>query len=173
MSEYWLSLTDIPSGGREYTFRDQSFWESPIAEFELPYRILSAVRADVFLLPQKDGCYAKGRLQGRISMPCARCAEDTGFGIDASFEIFEKLPEQREEQQSPCFLRYVEDRLEIDIAGILWEQFLLALPVKYLCADLCAGICPQCGQNLNRDHCLCDRDKHDPRLELFRKLKVS
>jgi uncharacterized protein len=173
MSEYWLSLTDIPSDGREYAFLEQSFWEDPIIEFELPYRILTPLQGTVFLLPQKDGCYISGRLRGRITMPCARCAEDAGFDVDTRFEIFEKVPEQREEPIGPCFLRRVEDHLELDIAGILWEQFLLALPVKYLCIEACAGICPHCGQNLNRDLCLCDRDQRDPRLEIFRKLKVS
>ena len=43
---------------------------------------------------------------------------------------------------------------QIDVNEVLREQFYLALPMKPLCRDDCAGLCPQCGTNLNGGHVL-------------------
>lgn len=46
---------------------------------------------------------------------------------------------------------------QIDLAPALWEEALLALPSKLLCRSDCAGLCTQCGANLNIAPCACSR----------------
>jgi uncharacterized protein len=62
---------------------------------------------------------------------------------------------------------------EIDLAPLIGEQVLLALPTRPLCAENCRGLCGQCGANLNRDTCHCAAAGDDPRMALFRTLKVG
>jgi len=45
----------------------------------------------------------------------------------------------------------------IDLTEEVREDIILALPVKPLCHQDCSGICPQCGQNLNKKKCDCSR----------------
>jgi uncharacterized protein len=42
--------------------------------------------------------------------------------------------------------------------------------MKPLCAELCRGICPVCGTDLNVDTCTCSLRKSDPRFEELKKL---
>jgi len=39
-----------------------------------------------------------------------------------------------------------------------------------LCRPDCAGLCPECGQNLNEGVCDCARDTIDPRLAVLRSM---
>jgi uncharacterized protein len=63
--------------------------------------------------------------------------------------------------------------MEFDITGLVWEQFLIALPDKPLCSSSCKGICSYCGRNLNKGACQCHEESGDPRLSVLRNLKVS
>lgn len=172
---HWVAITTLPAEGREFTFTDQSFWSEPVQEFGLSWRILEALRASVFLLPQKDGCYIRGSLTGTLEMACHRCAASARVCIDREFEIFEQLPQESEddlEALTPGFLRQNDEILELDVAGILWEELMLAVPDKVLCGSKCRGLCPHCGADLNAETCACTEDHGDPRMAVFRQLKV-
>ena len=175
MSELWLSLTDIPEQGQEYFYSEQYIWTGPIEEFALPYAIVDPVQARVFVLLREEGCLISGGLNGKISLPCSRCAEDVFFEFEQQVNLFELLPEEKNTEDffGPEFLRWNNDNLELNIGGILWEQFILSLPDKPLCNEGCMGICPYCGQNKNSQFCNCIREKEDPRMEIFRHLKVK
>ena len=57
----------------------------------------------------------------------------------------------------------VEDGfLEVDEQ--LVEMLTLEFPSKLLCREDCAGLCPQCGKNLNNGPCACSKQETDPRL---------
>jgi uncharacterized protein len=44
---------------------------------------------------------------------------------------------------------------EIDLRPEVREEIALALPAKFLCSNECAGLCPNCGANLNHAPCTC------------------
>jgi uncharacterized protein len=50
---------------------------------------------------------------------------------------------------------------------------MLALPTRPLCAEDCRGLCDSCGANLNREACDCADTGGDPRMAIFRTLKVG
>jgi uncharacterized protein len=60
----------------------------------------------------------------------------------------------------------------IDAGAILREVLLLELPIQLLCQESCAGLCDQCGQNLNLGPCGCVREHVDPRWEGLKSVKV-
>jgi len=61
---------------------------------------------------------------------------------------------------------------EIDLAPIIREQILLALPLTVLCDPDCKGLCQVCGKNLNVEECGCDRHVPDPRWAGLKKIKL-
>ncbi len=175
MSEIWLSLTNLPEEGQEFFYSEQEIWKSPIEEFELPYSILEPIQAWIVVLLREKGCFVKGTIKGKIALPCSRCAEDLSFQFEEKISIIELLPEEKKMEDffGPEFLRWNEDILELNVGGILWEQFVLSMPEKPLCMENCLGICPHCGLNKNWHSCTCDSEEADPRLEIFRHLKVK
>jgi uncharacterized protein len=86
------------------------------------------------------------RFEAGLHGPCMRCLDpaDPRFEVDAR-EVSQ--PGAGEELESP----YVSDDGELDLAGWAHYAFALALPAQLTCRPDCAGLCPQCGANLNTE----------------------
>ena len=84
------------------------------------------------------------RFSAALSGPCMRCLENATpeFTVDA-YEVHQ--PGAGEELTSP----YMED--ELDLGAWARDALALALPAHLTCRPDCAGLCPQCGANLNED----------------------
>ena len=64
------------------------------------------------------------------------------------------------------------DGNEFDMAEVVREHLLLALPMNPLCAEACAGLCDQCGADLNEAACGCE-EPVDPRLAALADIKIN
>ena len=113
-------------GGQEYT----------VGEREVPI-ILDLSR-------MTGGGYSlRLRFDARLEGPCMRCltAAHPEFHVDAR-EIDQ--PGGGDEMSSP----YVEGE-ELDLKAWGRDALALALPAQLVCKPDCAGLCPQCGKDLN------------------------
>ena len=50
---------------------------------------------------------------------------------------------------------------EINLGPAIREELILATPTKLVCREDCAGLCPVCGVNLNRETCDCSKNSYD------------
>ncbi|MBA4357592.1 MAG: DUF177 domain-containing protein [Humidesulfovibrio sp.] len=173
MIELWIPLKDIPAEGREFHFTDQSLWTGPMREFGLPARPGKDFAAQMFITPQDDGFLVTGGFLGSVLVPCDRCVEEFEIPVEGDFESFEEPSSPSAEAPDECRVRRAKGILDLDVAGYLWEQFMLALPTSPVCSEDCRGLCPKCGINRNQDSCTCAGDKGDPRLAVLRNLKLS
>ncbi len=84
------------------------------------------------------------RFSATLEGPCMRCLEpaNTTFSVD-SREIHQ--PGGGEELQSP----YIDK--ELDLEAWVRDALALVLPAQLTCRADCAGLCPQCGANLNEE----------------------
>jgi uncharacterized protein len=84
------------------------------------------------------------RFSATLEGPCMRCLEPAApsFEVDA-YEVHQ--PGGGEDLTSP----YMDDELELGA----WARDALALtlPAQLTCRPDCAGLCPQCGADLNED----------------------
>ena len=67
----------------------------------------------------------------------------------------------------------VFDGKTINLATIVREQVLLALPMSVVCKEDCRGLCPICGQDQNQSACDCERHVPDPRFAALKNIKLS
>lgn len=90
-----------------------------------------------------DGYALRLRFHARLRGPCMRCLEPAApvFDVDAR-EVYQ--PHETEELRSP----YV-DRGVLDLHAWVRDALALAVPATVLCRPDCAGLCPQCGADLN------------------------
>ena len=51
---------------------------------------------------------------------------------------------------------------EVDLAPLLREAMILALPTRPLCSEDCQGLCPHCGGNRNQGACSCHATEAKP-----------
>ncbi|MBF0480911.1 MAG: DUF177 domain-containing protein [Desulfovibrionaceae bacterium] len=173
MSRVMLNVTDIPAEGREFVFEDPGVWTAAWKEFSLPYTMREPLRAELRIVPEKDGFLVRGRIDGVVAVPCSRCAEDALVRIAARFDDFEDKPGEQADPLDGGHLAARGKTLELDAGGLLWEHFELAMPVKPLCAPDCAGLCPVCGGNQNVAGCACKSKTGDPRLAILSNLKIE
>lgn len=179
MKEFQMLLRDVTQNGQTFQYNNQNIWLEPLKEFHISCKIIDDIQAEVFILPEEDGCLLRGKLRGKVSVPCDRCAEETEIPIDYSFDEFEAYPQDDMEVESDELLE--DDRvlfkeknaLILDLGALLWEEFVLTLPTKPLCRKDCKGICPTCGKNLNEGACTCEKEGNDPRMAILRDLKIQ
>ena len=61
----------------------------------------------------------------------------------------------------------------ISLVEQVWETFLAILPAKFLCRDDCAGLCQNCGNDLNNGLCSCEPMETDLRFEALRGISFA
>jgi len=117
-----------------------------------------------------------GSFQGQVEIQCARCLVEVTRDLDAEFDLLYRPlgAVQRDDEVSISEAEtevgfYKGEGLALE--DVLREQVLLAVPVKAVCRDDCRGLCPQCGQDLNRGQCACGPAKQDPRWDALRELR--
>lgn len=175
MRKHLVSINDLPPDGKEFELVDPDIWLEPIREFKMDCRILEPLHGKVFVQPVDEGILIRGELQGKVAVPCNRCAEDASVKIDAEFNEYEDIPSEtgaKDDEQEGCII-YERHAPMLNLAEIGWEQFMLAMPVQPLCRPDCRGLCPHCGVNLNMNECSCQNDAGDPRMAALRNVTVD
>jgi uncharacterized protein len=124
------------------------------------------VRLDVSRMTG-SGYSLRLRFDAALTGPCMRClgAAQPRLAVD-SREVDQ--PGGGDELDSP----YVNDEEELDLAAWARDALALALPAQIVCRDDCAGLCPQCGRNLNDEPHEHEREP-DPRWSKLRELKLD
>jgi uncharacterized protein len=111
-----------------------------------PYAVTPAqvpVRVDVSRTTG-NGWALRMRFDAGLEGPCMRCLEPAAptFPVDAR-EVHQAGA--GEELTSP----YIDAADELDLAGWARDALALELPAQLTCRPECAGLCGQCGANLN------------------------
>ncbi len=100
---------------------------------------------------------------------CDRCLDPFSQTLDADYRVIYTSDRSFVEMDED--IRFIApDESEIDITDDIRETVLLAVPIKLLCKQDCKGLCPNCGANLNYEHCNCQTHSIDPRWEALKKL---
>jgi len=128
----------------------------------------SMVKGEIELVRTDRGILAKGRLHTEVEVTCSRCLSlfSCPLTIDIEEEYFPitdivsgaslPLPEE------PGSFT-IDEHHVIDLTEAIRQYALLAVPMKPLCREDCAGLCLDCGHNLNQGPCDCSPSEPDPR----------
>jgi uncharacterized protein len=144
-----------------------------VHDFDFPATV--AVRLEYYRAGQE--LFFQGHIGGDVTGHCGRCLEDYAFALDTDFHVV--LVPKSEEPTPEAELTddeldlSVYDGDQIDLAPLLREQIILALPTRPLCDDRCKGLCSRCGVNLNVESCRCAAAAGDSRLAVLRNLKIG
>lgn len=108
------------------------------------------------------------RFSAALVGPCMRCLGPAApsFTVDAR-EV--NQPGGGEELQSP----YLDDADVLDLAAWARDAYVLALPQQLVCRPDCAGLCPECGADLNADPDHAHERAPDPRWAALRELELD
>lgn len=123
------------------------------------------LRGTLRLSRNSRGVLVQGELQSRVTGECVRCLEPTAIPVTLELEELFSYPPSSDTPYS------IDDTGIMDLAPLLREELILAIPMGVLCRPDCAGLCLECGQNLNEGQCDCEQDDIDPRFAILRQLR--
>ncbi len=123
-----------------------------------------------------DKAHVRGKTRADLLLNCTRCLEPIEKHIDVSFDdvfvnaIGEPLGDEIEIGDDKLDESLAADG-KIDMAEVVREQILLALPNQVFCCADCKGLCAKCGANRNLIDCKCAGDEIDPRWAALKNLR--
>ena len=104
-----------------------------------------------------------GTVTGTGTTQCSRCLDSMDVVINGEVEGYFLLNSEEaefEEGEDEEFDVLGEDNT-IDLVPLLEAAILVDVPLQPLCREDCAGICPDCGINLNEQTCDCAQKRAD------------
>jgi uncharacterized protein len=128
------------------------------------YRIKGRCR----LLHTQRSILVKCKLNTEVELICCRCLGCFHQPLEIAFEE-EYLPTVDVNSGAPlpspedAGAFTIDEHHILDLAEGIRQYSLMAIPIKPLCDENCAGLCQRCGQNLNRGKCNCPAEDIDPR----------
>ena len=125
------------------------------------------IRGEARLVLTNRSILVTGRFETTVNSTCSRCLEE--FGCSLGFEIEEEFfpagnvlnegPVPADEEAEGFIIG--EDHI-LDLEEVFRQSILLSFPKKPICQLDCAGLCQECGCNLNSDSCHCSEKQVDP-----------
>jgi uncharacterized protein len=126
------------------------------------------VQGEAGLLRTQRSILAKCALSTEVELTCSRCLSLFHYQLTLNFEE-EYLPTVDVvsgatlplPEEAGVFT--IDEHHILDLTEAIRQYTLLAIPMKPLCHEDCAGLCQNCGQNLNLGRCDCPTESTDPR----------
>jgi uncharacterized protein len=128
----------------------------------------SRVQGKVKLIRTNRGMLVKGAVGTKIPAECSRCLKvfDQPLTIEIEEEFFPTVDVNNgsalEIPDDPSSF-FIDDHHILDMREVIRQNALLTTPMKPLCKEDCAGLCVQCGKDLNTKQCKCNTQEIDPR----------
>jgi DUF177 domain-containing protein len=138
----------------------------PLADVDVDDpRLAGDVSVDVVLTSSLDDVVVVGQLRVAWSDECRRCLQP----------LTRELVADLEEHYAPGGGgdSFPIEHGQLDLAPMVREEVLLAIPDGPLCRPDCAGLCAMCGADLNAGPCGCDREVRDERWAVLDVLRQS
>ena len=138
-------------------------------------RLAGDVAGQARLHRTNQGILADGSASAPVELTCDRCLEP--YTTAVTFPLREQfyptvdvvtgveLPAPDTDVAFGISQNHV-----LDLREALRQNLLLALPMQSLCRPDCAGLCSQCGRNLNTGACDCVPESGDDRFAALRAL---
>ena len=108
-----------------------------------------------------------GTIETELKAVCGRCLEPFNYVLNLPYQDEWVFQSQASEEILESALLLEKD--DVDITERIFEQIVLALPMKFVCSENCRGLCLTCGANLNLTSCSCKEETVDPRFAALAK----
>jgi len=127
---------------------------------------INSAKGDVTLTRTKSGIIVKCEMTASVTGFCSRCLKQIDCEVSYDFEE-ESLPSAAISEGLSSSGQIdnltIDESQILDLSEAIQQYALLAMPAKPLCRPDCAGICPSCGQDLNKHPCKCPSRTADRR----------
>lgn len=136
--------------------------------------LVAPVEGTVRLLRTDAGVLVQGSVKTVVELPCSRCLAPCRLPLEIALEEeFEATgrfaTENRASEGAADPALLIDEQHVLDLHEVVRQQLLLELPIHPVCRPECAGLCPQCGEDLSEGPCSCTGEP-DPRWTILEQL---
>lgn len=127
------------------------------------YRFKKPIEWNVTVTNTGDALLVMGTANAVATVPCARCLDDFDVELNGEVEGYFLLSEDGpapEDMDDDEFDVLGADKV-LDLEPLIIAALLVEAPLVPLCREDCAGLCAQCGANLNEGPCECSKHTED------------
>ncbi|HVA38206.1 MAG TPA: DUF177 domain-containing protein [Candidatus Dormibacteraeota bacterium] len=114
---------------------------------------------DLAVTRAANGILLRGRVRVRGEGDCSRCLASVAVDLDE--EVDEAIVPGGEGGNDPLALDNVLHGTVLDVGDLVRQIVDAALPMRLICKEECAGLCPRCGANRNEGACACIEEESD------------
>lgn len=176
-----VRVDELPDSGRAIHFHENEAWFSyrmNSAEDAREISLASPVIVDLELVPEAEHIRLSGRLQATVRVACSRCLQEFVLELDESIPLMLLQPlsadtaeeiDLRPQDLNTAFFN--GETIDVDL--IVSEQIFLALPQRPICQPDCQGLCSECGADLNRESCGCEKKEIGSVFDALRAVKIE
>lgn len=133
-------------------------------------RLISPAAVEGEIRRRRGQVEIRGNLTATVESVCDRCLRPVEIPVKTDFAASYEI-ESAAEVDAHGARELTTDDLEVgELTGDVFslddfvrEQILINLPGRILCREDCAGLCAQCGADLNEGACGCLQKEIDPR----------
>ncbi|HUX07965.1 MAG TPA: DUF177 domain-containing protein [Acidobacteriota bacterium] len=133
------------------------------------------VDVDFTLVGKDRDVKLTGTFSTRLMLTCYRCLARFEHVVEQELDLLfiprDSMPDEIDVELADEDMNIASYLEVIDLAQVIDEQVVLALPMKILCDENCRGICPKCGADLNKITCSCGTEAVDDRLLVLKDIK--
>jgi uncharacterized protein len=184
MPQKWRCIVELPPR-REYEAVVEKSWQIDVLEgvdfegqhFSLPEGLAVETRAQWL---EESLLSVRLSLSAWVEGKCARCLAEASLAIsdDLMYLYYLRGLELGKDTRLQSDDGYMPVEVDswgrsLNLSDQVWESLLMLLPLKLLCREECAGLCPHCGADLNEGPCSCAPQESDPRLEVLRSFSLN
>lgn len=113
-----------------------------------------------------QGLLLQGKFFAQVITECVRCLDEIRQNLETEFTELYAF-NRNSVTESGLIL---PENGKINLAPIVREEMLLAIPINPVCKPDCKGLCPVCGENLNTTLCNHNDEGIDPRMDALKAL---
>jgi uncharacterized protein len=109
-----------------------------------------------------DEIWIRGKVHLVAREECSRCLAEYPETLDLDFDVFcakvqnPNVVSRKAVDEEDGGVHFHDGKV-LTIDDEIREAVILGLPMKPLCKESCAGLCPRCGEDRNEGPCRCAR----------------
>lgn len=147
------------------------------AQLDKELKVVGPITGHARMRRVNQGLLVDGWVDLTLEQTCDRCLKQFEQPMHVTFEerfyptvdvlTGTPLPPIEEDDVFP-----IDEYHQVDLTEALRQSVLLAIPMVSLCKEDCAGLCSQCGHDLNLGPCQC-KPEIDTRLNALKALLIE
>jgi len=148
--------------------------EEPNIQLDEDLKVIGPLTGQARMRRINQGLLVDGWVDLTLEFSCTRCLKVFEQPMHVPFEerfyptvdVITGLPVHDADVEDAF---PIDEHHQIDLGEAVRQQVLLAIPMVTLCDENCAGLCAQCGKDLNLGPCTCEPEV-DTRLSVLKTL---